>query len=162
YKRTSTGQPALEDRPIWDEYGLKASETGAFEAEKTQFTVAIWRLQDPTGALGAFEWQRPAGATPSQAAKLAVETKKGLLLVHGNCLISFEGYKPAKEELEGLESALLNIDNSSLPVLAGYLPLEGLRANSERYVTGPAGLQKFFPQIPPSVAAFHYGTEAQL
>ena len=162
YKGASTGQPAIEDRAIWDEFGLKAAETGAYEADKTKFSVTAWRLQDPTGALGAFQWQRPAGATPSEAAKLAVETKKGLLLVHGNYLISFDGYKPAKEELDGLKSALLNVDNSSLPVLAGYLPAEGLRANSERYVTGPAGLQKFFPAVPPSVAAFNYGTEAQL
>ena len=34
--------------------------------------------------------------------------------------------------------------------------------NSQRYVLGPAGLQKFAPAIPPSVAAFHLGAEAQL
>jgi len=28
-------------------------------------------------------------------------------------------------------------------------------------VTGPTALEKFLPGIPPSVAAFHYGTEAQ-
>jgi hypothetical protein len=162
FERASTGQPAIEDRAIWDEYGLKASENGVFEADKTRFSVTIWRLQDPTGALGAFQWQRPAGATPSAVAKLAAETKTGLVLVHGNYLISFDGYKPTKEELDGLESALLNVDNSSLPVLAGYLPSERLEANSERYVTGPAALQKFFPAIPPSVAAFNYGTEAQV
>lgn len=33
--------------------------------------------------------------------------------------------------------------------------------NSERYVIGPVGLQQFMPSITPSVAAFHYGTEAQ-
>src|SRR5262249_52487767 len=141
YKRTSIGQPAVEDRPIWDEYGLKAVENGAFEGDKTQFSVTIWRLQDPTGALGAFQWQRPPAATRSEAAKLAAETKKSLVLVYGNYLISFDGYKPGKEDVDGLESALLNVDNSSLPVLSGYLPSEGLAANSERYVTGPAGLQ---------------------
>ena len=34
--------------------------------------------------------------------------------------------------------------------------------NSERYITGPNSLQKFHPGISPSVAAFHYGAEAQL
>jgi hypothetical protein len=29
-------------------------------------------------------------------------------------------------------------------------------------VTGPAALEKFFPAIPPSVAAFNYGTEGQI
>jgi hypothetical protein len=162
YKRTSTGQPPIADRAIWDEYGLKASESGVFEAEKVKFTVNVHRLQDPTGALGAFEWQRPAGAVPSQAAKLASETKKGLMLVFGNYLLHFDGYKPAKEELDTLTGALLNVDNSSLPVLSGYLPADGLKANSERYVTGPAALQNFFPVIPPSVAAFNYGTEGQV
>ncbi len=49
-----------------------------------------------------------------------------------------------------------------LPSLPGYLPSEGLVANSQRYILGPAGLQKFAPAIPPSVAAFHLGAEAQL
>src|ERR1019366_158783 len=31
-----------------------------------------------------------------------------------------------------------------------------------RYITGPASLAKFFPGIPPSVAAFHYGAEGQM
>src|ERR1035441_10904208 len=34
-------------------------------------------------------------------------------------------------------------------------------ANSERYILGPASLEKFIPVIPPSVAAFHYGAEGQ-
>src|SRR5439155_18846784 len=43
-----------------------------------------------------------------------------------------------------------------------YLPSETLVANSERYVIGPAGLQMFEPRIPPSVAGFHFGAEAQV
>ena len=34
--------------------------------------------------------------------------------------------------------------------------------NSERYILGPDGLAKFAPGIPPSVAAFHLGAEAQV
>ena len=34
--------------------------------------------------------------------------------------------------------------------------------DSERYIIGPASLRKFNPGIPPSVAAFHLGAEAQL
>jgi hypothetical protein len=162
YNRTSAAQPGLTDAPIWQEYGLKSSEIATFEHEKEKFTVTIWRLQDPTGALAAFDWQRPADAAPSSAAKVAAETKTGLLLVHGNYLVSFDGHKPPKEELDPFLAALVNVDNSSLPVLPGYLPSNGLVANSERYVTGPAALQKFFPAIPPSVAGFHFGAEAQL
>jgi hypothetical protein len=162
YKRTATAAPAIADRPIWDEYGLKASESATYENDGEKFTATAYRLQDPTGALAAFQWQRPAGATASTAAKLAVETKTGLLLVYGNYLLAFDGYKPPKPELDSALGALQNVDNSSLPVLSSYLPSDGLQANSERYVTGPVALQRFLPAVPPSVAGFHFGAEAQL
>jgi hypothetical protein len=57
---------------------------------------------------------------------------------------------------------LTNLDTSPLPVLAGYLPSAGLVPNSERYVLGPAALARFTSGIPPSVAAFHLGAEAQV
>src|SRR5204863_506526 len=94
--------------------------------------------------------------------KLGAETKNSVLLAHGNYLVSFDGYKPAKGELDAVLAALTNVDASSLPVLPGYLPTEGLTVNSERYVTGPQTLQMFQPAIPPSVAGFHFGAEAQL
>src|SRR3954451_19279026 len=78
YHRTSTAQPALSDRPVWDEYGLKASENAVFEHEKDKFTATIWRLQDPTGALAAFDWQRPADSAASPAAKPGAETTNRL------------------------------------------------------------------------------------
>jgi hypothetical protein len=161
FHRTGTSQPAISEKAIWDEYGLKSSEAAAFEDGKQKLTVTAWQLQDTTGALAAFDWLRPAGATASTAAKLAAETKDGLLLVYGNYVLSFEGYKPAKEELEAVTASLKNVDGTGLPVLASYLPSDGLVANSERYVTGPAGLQRFAPGIPPSVAGFHQGAEAQ-
>jgi len=65
-------------------------------------------------------------------------------------------------ELAPLLHALPQLDQSSLPVLPGYLPARGLAANSERYVLGPASLARFEPRIPPSVAAFHFSAEAQL
>jgi hypothetical protein len=162
YHRTAVSQPAIADRPIWDEYGLKAAETATYETDGEKFAATAYRLQDPTGALAAFEWQRPADATASTAAKLAAETKTGLLLVHGNYLLAFDGHKPEKAELDPLLNALPNVDASSLPVLVTYLPSEGLEPNSERYVTGPVALQKFLPALPPSVAAFRFGAEAQL
>jgi hypothetical protein len=162
YKRTAVSQPANADPPNWDEYGLKSAETSAYENDGEKFSATAYRMQDSTGALAAFQWQRPAGATASDAAKLAAQTKTGLLLVHGNYLLSFDGYQPEKPELDATLNALQNVDTSSLPVLASYLPAEGLQPNSERYVTGPVALQKFFPGIPPSVAAFRFGAEAQI
>jgi hypothetical protein len=162
YKRGTVSKPEFSDRAIWDEYGLKESETSVFEDGKKKLTATVWRLQDPTGALGAFDWQRPAKSTASTAAKLAAETPTGLFLAHGNYLISLDGYKPTAEELGSFLNSLNHVDTTSLPVLPRYLPVDGRVPNSERYVLGPAALEKFSPLIPPSVAAFQYGAEGQI
>lgn len=159
YHRTAVSQPTLSDRPVWDEYGLKAAETGTYENAGEKFTATAYRLQDPTGALAAFQWQRPADAVSTN---LAAETKTELINVYGNYLLVFRDYKPPQDILNSLYAGLQNVDNTSLPVLASYLPAEGLVANSERYVTGPDALQRFLPAVPPSVAAFRFGAEAQV
>ena len=162
YHRTTATQPAVTDRQLWDEYGLKESETAQFENGADKFTATVYRLQDTTAALAAFQWQRPVKSTPSKAASLAAETDKSLLLTHGNYLLYFDGHKPDTGELAAVTEALQNVDTTSLPALPGYLPSRDLVPNSERYVIGPAGLQKFAATIPPSVAAFHFGAEAQM
>jgi hypothetical protein len=162
YHRTAASKPVLADGPLWDEYGLQDSETAIYESGSAKFTATAWRLQDSTGALAAYDWQRPAPSEPSRLAALAAETAGSLLLVHGNYLLSFSGYKPTTPELDPVIESLRNVDTTALPTLPGYLPSRDLVPGSERYVTGPASLRKFNPGIPPSAAAFHLGAEAQL
>jgi hypothetical protein len=162
WKRASTTQATLFDRPLWDEYGLKESEAARFENAGENFTVTGYRLQDTTGAMAAFDWQRPAKSTASKLAPLAADTGDGLLVVHGNYLLSFSGHTPEAAELGALFDGLRNVDTTVLPILPGNLPDQARVANSERYITGPASLAKFVPAIPPSVAAFHYGAEGMM
>jgi hypothetical protein len=162
YQRGNTSKPAISDQAIWTEYGLKDSETAVYQNGIAKFTVTVWQLQDTTGSMAALQWQRPSGATPSTAAKLAAETPDSVFLVYGNYLLSFAGYKPSKEELDAVEGGLHNVDFTVLPVFSSYLPSEGLVPNSERYIAGPASLQRFAPGISPSLAAFHFGAEAQM
>jgi hypothetical protein len=160
YHRASTGRPALADTALWNEYGLKNSENAVYRNGDSRFTATVHQLQDSTGAMAAFQWQRPEKATPSKAAVLAAETPDSLLLVRGNYLLSFDGYKPSAQELDALVLSLRNLDTTSLPTLPGFLPSQNLNPNSERYITGTVSLQKFLPAIPPSVAAFRMGAEA--
>lgn len=160
YHRASTGQPALSDQALWNEYGLKSSETAAYENGGKRFIATAWQLGDATAAMAVFDWQRPPAATPSKAAALAVETPDSLLLVHGNYLLSFAGYKPDAPELDAAVASLRNVDATLPPALPGFLPSAGLIANSERYIIGPVGLQTFLPGVPPSVAAFRLSAEA--
>jgi hypothetical protein len=162
WHRTAASKPVLADAPLWDEYGLRESETASYENGSAKFTATVWRLQDSTGALAAFDWQRPAQSQPSQLASLAAETADSLMLVHGNYLLSFNGYKPTTPELDPVIESLRNVDTTALPTLLGYLPSRDLAPGSERYIIGPASLRKFNAGIPPSAAAFHLGAEAQL
>jgi len=150
------------DRAIWDEYGFQEGETAHYQGPGEQFTATAYRFSDSTGAMAAFDWLRPADAAPSALAKLAAGTPADNILVHGNYLLRFEGYHPATPLLTTIIQGLKQVDSSPLPALVDYLPSQDLAPNSERYIEGPAGLQRFAPQIPPSTAAFHLGAEAQL
>lgn len=162
WRRTGTGVPTLSDEALWDEYGLKESETAIFENGNQKFNAVGYRLADTTGAMAAFNWQRSADAKPHPLAELSAQTAKQLMLVRGNYLLIFQGYKPPSEELAPLLDGLRNVDASPLPSLLGFLPSQDLVPNSQRYAVGPVGLAKFDPGIPPSVAAFHLGAEAHL
>ena len=165
FHRTATTTVNIEDRPVWDEYGLKESEGARYENGDESFTVTGYRLQDTTGALAAYQWQRPAKGATSKVmtlAPLSSETPDQLVVLHGNYLLTFNGHKPDAAELKGVLDSLKQVDTTALPALTTYLPVDNFVPNTERYVTGPSSLQKFDSGITPSVAAFHYGAEAQL
>ncbi|HWB84031.1 MAG TPA: DUF6599 family protein [Bryobacteraceae bacterium] len=162
FHRTSAAPAGVSDEALWNEYGLQSAETATYENGASKFTATAWVLRDTTGALAAFDWMRPAQSKPSKVAELSAQTPNSLMLVHGNYLLSFQGYKPTTPQLDALAETLVNVDTTPLPTLPGFLPAENLLPNSERYVVGPVGLQQFDSGIPPSVAAFHLGAEAQL
>jgi hypothetical protein len=157
--KTATSQIALKDQRLWDEYGLEATEQAEYNAGTRKLTAIGYRFKDPTGAFGAFLWQRPGNARPSKTAELAAETKDGVLLVYYNYLLQFTGWKPEAADLEPFFSQLRGVNAAAFP--RGYLPTTGLAPNSSRYILGPAALERFEPRIPPSVAAFHLGSEAE-
>jgi hypothetical protein len=162
FHRTAAQPVEVSDRALWDEYGFQQAEQARYESEARKFTASAYRLQDSTGALGAFDWLRPSNAKPSPLGQLAAETGDSIMLAHGNYVLVFKGYKPTVGDINGLYQTLPSLDQSPLPALSGYLPEKGLVPNSERYAIGPVALDKFDPGIPPSTAAFHLGAEAQL
>jgi hypothetical protein len=161
-KRKQAAPAPLTASRLWSEFGYQESERAEFTTDSGSFTATAYRMQDPTAALAAFFWLRPASATPSALAKLAGETATDMILAHGNYVLVFEKFKPLASDLRILYEQLPRLDQSPLPALIGNLPSENLVANSQRYVTGPESLAAFFPGVPPSTAAFHFGTEAQI
>jgi hypothetical protein len=144
YHKTSAKPVPVADTPLFREYGFQEAEQADFAAPAGRFQVAGWRFADSTGAM-AFQ-QSLGGKTT---------------IAHGNYVFQFTGGQPAQEDLEAFYLDLPKFETSPLPVLPTYLPRQDLIAGSERYILGPVSLERFFPQISPSVAAFHLGTEAQ-
>jgi hypothetical protein len=162
FHRASARPIEVSDRPLWDEFGLQQAEQAQYEFQARKFTGTAYQLQDSTGALSAFDAERPADAKASSLGKLAVESGDTVILAYGNYLLTFKGYKPSVGEIDALVQTIPKLEQSPLPALSGYLPDKGLVPNSERYVTGPVALEEFASSIAPSTAAFHFGTEAQL
>jgi hypothetical protein len=161
YTRVAAKPGAPADVALWNEFGFQDAEEAVYAAGAGKMNARAYRFQDSTGAMAAFQWQRPAGATPSALGKLAAETSGGVMLAHGNYLLLFDGYKPQVSELAALFETLPKFENSALPGLIDQIPSAALVPNSGRYVIGPQGLSRFDPRVPPATAAFHMGTEAQ-
>jgi hypothetical protein len=157
-KRTTVAPVTVQDQKIWSEYGLQETEKADFGG----FSAIAYRLQDPTAALAAFYWQRPKDGKPSPLGKYTAETANSLMIAHGNYLLDFQGLKPSTADLEGLFQQLPKLDQSPLPALVGYMPSDGMTPNSERYVVGPVSLEAFYPGIQAGLAAFHFGSEAEI
>jgi hypothetical protein len=160
YKKGASKAAAVEDRALWDEYGLNLTEQADYAAGAKHFTGAAFRFQDSTGAFGAFEWQRPADSKPSRLGDAGAETRDGVLFVFGNFLFRLQGWKPQLNDLSAVLGHLPGLDQSPLPAV--HLPGQGLQANSERHVIGPVGLDRFEKGVQPAVAAFSLGAEVEI
>jgi hypothetical protein len=157
FERTGVTQPVVDDRAVWDEFGLEEASQAEYAAGSRKFGVTAYRMKDPTGAVAAFQWQRPANASSGQT---SATTPTGRMLVHANYLLNIAGNLHPAEQGE-LAEKLPGQVRTSLPPLLGYLPVKGRIANSERYILGPVSLAKFEPRIGASLASFDRGAEIQ-
>jgi hypothetical protein len=147
YHRISAKPIPAVDAPLLQEYGFEEAEQASYSGAKGNFQAAAWRFKDSTGALAFLEFHKATASSSYQ---------------QGNYILQITGTPPDRRDLEAFYLDLPRYENSPLPVLKDDLPRDGLVPNSERYVLGPVSLEHFQPQISPSVAAFHLGTEAQL
>lgn len=159
-KKVSSKPVQVQDKDLWDEYGLEAAESAQYAGAGKTLNGTMYRLKDPTGGLAVFQMLRPAGAKKSKATDVSVDLPNGgLMALLGNYVVVFDG-KPSELQLKQFYFNLPRVDQSSLPAL--YLPPKGLVPNSERYVAGPVSLAKFAPQFSPSLVSFSLGAEGQI
>jgi hypothetical protein len=149
------------DAAFFAELGFKEAELAEYAGPAGRFRVTGWKVADSTAALALYQARRPEGATRSGLAKLAARTPDGFIAAYGNFVFEYAGHVPDSDEFEALLVQLKNVERSVLPTLIQYLPEEDLIPNSERYILGPVALERYLPQVPPSLAAFHLAAEGQ-
>ncbi len=161
-RRVRSSSAPVSDPALWAEYGGEEAERAIYDGPVGRFDATAWRLQDATGALAWYQANRPDKCTPVRDSLTSCVTPGGLMLARLNYVFLFEGWRPLPKELEELFAKTPGMrSGGGLPHLPGYLPEKGLVRNSERYLLGVHSLGKFLPWVPPAVAGFEDGAEAQ-
>ncbi len=162
---TATAAAPAPDAKVWQEYGLRDSQTATYSGPGAPWTVSGYRFDDATGALAAWDDARPAGAKPLKLDDMgvpnAVATASQEVLGAGNYVFVINGYKPTPVELNHIFGTVPNYAHSPLPTLPKYMPA-GAQSNSERYIVGPDSLARFAPKVPLATAAFHFNAEGEV
>ena len=161
FQRSAVQPFTPTEAAVYQEYGLDAAEKAHYAAGDRKVEITALRAKDPTGAYAMYLLLRPPDGKPVALGEGGLES--GSLTVYrlGNYVLLLRGPRPESDHLEMLGAVLPRIERGAAPPLAHYVPAAGRVANSERYILGPASLEKLFPGVAPSVAAFHYGAEAQ-
>jgi hypothetical protein len=160
YEKQAKADPqtfAAPDPQLFEEYGFDQAERGTYGP----MTVTAWRFRDTTGAIAGFQYLRPTAAKSSDLAKVAAATPTELITAQGNYVLEFTGRIPKAEEINLFLAHAPRYEQAPPPTLTGFLPDQALVPNSERYILGPVGLDRFAKTIPPSTAAFHLSSEAE-
>ena len=161
FYQTKTQEFMPLEEEVYREYGFDAAEKSQYAAGDRKLEITALRAKDSTGAYAMFQWLRPHDAKRLAMGELGAESGDTTLFLFGNYVLILRGAMPEIDHLQAMLSVLPRFERGALPPLAQYLPAEGRIRNSERYVLGPVVLEKLAPDVPPSVAALHFGAEAQ-
>ncbi len=161
YRKTSSKPATLAEKPVLEEYGLQDAEQAEYSGPG-RFQAIGYRFNDSTGGFAAFQAMRPSTAVRSDFANNAVQGGGTAVAAFGNYVLEFRGLTPDRALFKAITDQLQQVDQTPLPTLPNYLPVQGLVPNSERFIVGPRSLAKFESRIPAAVADFDLSTEAEI
>lgn len=144
------------------EYGSLSAESAEYSRGDARWQVTLHRMQDRSGAYGAFTLLRADGA-PVALGEAGARTGSVFVFYQGNYFVTAS--KEAGEAELGALARLLAAQPepaASLPLLPSFLPQQGLLRGSERYLLGPLGLGSVLPLAPGDWTGFAYGAEVVL
>lgn len=139
--------PAQADAPgdattILREYGITSAERREYAKGPQTAAITLYDMTDPSAAFGAFTFLRDPGAPPLPAgatASFSAVTRHQAWLVIGNFVVDISGAqaRPADADLRQLATGLKpHADRRPYPVIAGFLPQEGVMPGDQRYPIG--------------------------
>jgi hypothetical protein len=142
---------------LWHEFGL-AQQTNA---KIGKANATLYRMNDLTDAIAAWEWQRGPAFHPCTLESFCSTDGKHTVLTSANYFIAIDG-PVTKTDLVPFLAALPNKHKTALPPILDYLPRKNLVPNSARYLLGPESLKTFAPQLTSLKPDFEQGAEAQV
>lgn len=149
------------EKDVFAEFGMEEAEKARFVTASGQSVeISAVRFVDATGAFAAYHWLQPAQGEEMPFGERAIRNGELTLIHFGNYVIRLDGSLPVEEHVELMLAYLPRVQITAAPPLVNYFPADQLIPNSTRHVLGPVVLEKLTPEIPPSVAAFHFGGEA--
>ena len=153
-------QPSPKD--LFAEFGLEEAEQGRYlTADDRVLDMAAYRFQDATGAFAGYQRLRPPEGRPIPYGEQALGQGDTTAIRFGNYVVRMIGAEAVDEHVEAMLAFLPRVHLSAAPPVLKYVLTDQLIPFSGRYILGPASLEAVAPEIPPSVAAFHLGTEGQ-
>ena len=164
FDRTSLDAAPVADAELYAEFDYEAGEVGVFRTNGgLEAKITAYRFYDDTGAYAAFLWGLTEGGAEDTYGERAWSSPGRIWIHFGNYVVEILGDKPEDEHIEQMMGQYFpNVRMSADPPVTNYLPPEDVTPSSKRYILGPTSLSLLAPEVPPSVAAFHFGTEAVL
>jgi len=148
---TQIGQLANDQAPVIREFGVSSGERREYSSGTRSASVTLYRMVDPSAAFGAFTFLRDPEMAPlplDNSAAYSAEGHNRALFVVGNFVVDVASSQgtPSGADLRFLASSLTqHADRRPFPILARFLPKNGLVTGSERYALGPQALAQAFP-----------------
>ena len=162
FERKSVISHTPAEKDLYQEFGFEEGETARYDASAVDQSVSITarRFQDPTGAFAAFLWLHPAEGVEKSYGEDSFQNGEYTLIHFGNYVIEMRGAEPVEEHVELMLAFLPRVQMTAPPPMLAYFPTDQIVPHSAKHILGPTGLEIIAPEIPPSIAAFHLGTEA--
>jgi len=149
------------------EAGLVGAERGTYARTSAgrapAITATLYRLRDASGAYCAYTFLRTPDMDASDLTEKSAIGRERILAVVGTLLLDLA--TPGAASLAELKALVVLLSQQTppgvYPTIWQYLPAAGFERTSDRYVLGPAGLERALPLASDDWLGFGRGAEAE-